>query len=517
MRRPAPSLPLSVIGLLIAAAVLRLVHLGRLPLYLDEAVTWAHATLPAWIDTVRAEPNHPPLWRLLTRSTIALLGDGEAALRLPAALLGIAAVGLTWALARRLVPGAPRGTALLATALAALGGFWIEYAQEARMYSALLVESLLLSLLFLRYLEGGRRRDAIAYAGVATLALFTHLFAIWPLLAHAVCAAGLALRGHPGATPRRVAGLAAAQAMAAGLALLWFLPALSHGAGVTVGGRFDALSRMVYSLWRIAVGPGLAALDRPRVDAGLAAFVRAEAPAIVGSGIVWGAALGLGAWRLVRIGTAGWFVASGLVVPLLGLLAIQSRLPLMHEKYLVFLAPLVVVVAALGARGAPGALRPLLTAGLLAVSALGTAAWLAPDAPLLDRAIVHGHPAGREQWREVQAWVAERAGPGTRVVLHPAYIETPFRYYDRGRHETTGAPEAPADPAALEHAVPGWTNAPRVLWIFSHDRDADRERFLAVIARATGTSADTLLARVRLFPRQWGIRVLETSPSRPGG
>ena len=53
--------------------------------------------------------------------------------------------------------GGDGSTAVWVTVLAVVNPFWIEYAQEARMYTALLVEALGLSLLYLRWLDRGGR------------------------------------------------------------------------------------------------------------------------------------------------------------------------------------------------------------------------------------------------------------------------------------------------------------------------------------------------------------------------
>lgn len=501
-------------ALVLLACALRLVHLGRFSLWLDEGTTWWNATRATWLATALVRPEHPPLWSLVTRMTIRFIGDSEAALRLPAAACSILAVGLTILLGRRLFRDGPRdGPVLLLAALAASNGFLIEYAQEARMYSCLLAESLGLSLLLLDWLDHRRARSLVAYGLLGALAMMTHYFAIWPMLGHAVFVLVLALRERSRAAVQRVALLGAVQAATLVAPVAWLVWTLQdpHPVGVAVGGRFDAFERLLYSLWRIGVGPALAAIDRPRVDAGLRAFAHEEFVVIAATAILWGVPLLLGAIRLRKHPETGTFLATGILVPALALLVAQFRLPLMHEKYLIYLAPLLLATAAFGAWGAPRRLRPVLIGGLLLVNLAGLAAYEFPDAKPVATAFVHGHPYGHEQWREFHEAVEARGDTGTAVVLAHGYLDRVWLYYDRGRHPIVRLPESwpsrPPRDRALVEAMKG-----RAWFVFAHDKDVDRRADLATIARAAGMRREDVEARVVLWPRGWGIRVLAWPP-----
>src|SRR5204862_436894 len=77
-----------MINVLSAAVVLRLLRIDDLSLWADEGVTWWNATHGTWGDAVFAESNHPPVWWLVTRAWVGHHPHGEAALRMPAAILG---------------------------------------------------------------------------------------------------------------------------------------------------------------------------------------------------------------------------------------------------------------------------------------------------------------------------------------------------------------------------------------------------------------------------------------------
>ena len=74
--------PRAVINVLLAAVTLRWIGLEAQSLWLDEGITWSWATAPTWRDTVLAEANHPPVWWIVTRLSVALLGASEEALRI---------------------------------------------------------------------------------------------------------------------------------------------------------------------------------------------------------------------------------------------------------------------------------------------------------------------------------------------------------------------------------------------------------------------------------------------------
>lgn len=128
---------------------LRLIGLGHGSLWHDEAFTGLVAPLP-WPRFWEALLGdvHPPLWYLIERVVVAVLGNTAPALRLPAALCSAAALILFWRLLFRLSKGAsrcaPTWTSIAALAILAVSPFQVYYAQEARMYGALTLAAVLI-------------------------------------------------------------------------------------------------------------------------------------------------------------------------------------------------------------------------------------------------------------------------------------------------------------------------------------------------------------------------------------
>ena len=105
--------PAAAGALALAVVLLHLAYLKVFPLLPEEAYYWNYAARPAlgYLD-------HPPMVAWLIAAAEALLGHGEAVVRLPALAAGVVMAGFVWALARRLVdPGAAALAAALSVTL----------------------------------------------------------------------------------------------------------------------------------------------------------------------------------------------------------------------------------------------------------------------------------------------------------------------------------------------------------------------------------------------------------------
>jgi 4-amino-4-deoxy-L-arabinose transferase-like glycosyltransferase len=168
--------------LILLALALRLAWLDGQSLWYDEGVTWwlAQMEMRALLQWTAADIQ-PPFYYLLMWASRHLYGESEWALRFPSVLFNILTIPLFYALARRLcVP------ALFAAGLLAISPVMVYYSQEARMYTLLIFEATVSSYLLLRVVAGDRRLFTLAYALTAALSLYTHYFAAFLLMAHAL-------------------------------------------------------------------------------------------------------------------------------------------------------------------------------------------------------------------------------------------------------------------------------------------------------------------------------------------
>jgi uncharacterized membrane protein len=168
--------PVALIALTAIAGVLRFATLTTQSYWFDEAQA-AHEmqlSLGALMHTIGAQETSPPLYFALAWVWAKLFGVGEAGLRSLSALLGTAAIPITYLCGRELVSWR---AGLVAAALATLSPFMIWYSQEAREYMLLAALSGASLLFFARCLRARTSRNLAWWALFSSLALLTHFFA----------------------------------------------------------------------------------------------------------------------------------------------------------------------------------------------------------------------------------------------------------------------------------------------------------------------------------------------------
>ena len=524
--RPPPRLLLNA---LLAGALLRFVDLSAYSLWLDEGATWLFATAPTWGDTLFAEANHPPAWYLFTRAWIQLFGDSAWSLRAPAAILGVLTIHLGWRLGLRLFvpsrqparggfagpPGDPvdaahadrRGVtqALWLAGLLSLSPYLCEYQQEARMYPLLLAESLGLCLLYLWWLDGGGRKVLVGYAALAALTFHTHYFAFLPIAANGAHALRLWYRGRGTAEAIDIRPFLLSNIVAGLLFVPWFLYLLSEYRGLARPEDFGPMGKMLHVLWRMGIGPGVAYVDRARQAGGLDAVMQEELPWIIATVLLWFPAIIAGAFLLVRRAGTKSFLAFSLLVPIGLLIAMYPFFPLIHERYLLFLAPIVfaIVSEVLVARRLWLQVPAILCVSTLFV--LGQLAYHGAPFRAVNKGVAadgtirygtseshglawlhHGHPYGREPWRQVHDMLEDIETEGDLVILHPHYMHYVWDHYDRPP-ERVPLPllhEGPEGTAELLR--PDAADAKRVFLVVAHE---DRDDPLSPVRAVQGALA----------------------------
>jgi mannosyltransferase len=175
-----------VVGLTALAAVLRFATLGVQSYHHDEIVTASRVLRGGFghaMDAVGFSESAPPLYYALAWLWTQVTGTGELGLRSLSALAGIATVPVAYLIGLEL---RGRRAGLMAAALAAVNPMLLWYSQEARAY-ALLVLLCAVSLLYcLHALRQGRRRDFMLWGLASGLALATHYFAVFAIVAEAI-------------------------------------------------------------------------------------------------------------------------------------------------------------------------------------------------------------------------------------------------------------------------------------------------------------------------------------------
>jgi hypothetical protein len=177
---PEPQSGLAVIcilGLMACALVLRLYKLD-IGLWYDEVLTYVgYARMPfGEILTTYKNENQHFVFTILAHACFVLFGEGAWALRLPAALFGVASIGALYLFARQV--GSTR-QALFAAALFTFSYHHIWFSQNARGYSGLLFWVLLSSYFLMRGLREGRPTLWMGFAVTVALGIYTHITMIF--------------------------------------------------------------------------------------------------------------------------------------------------------------------------------------------------------------------------------------------------------------------------------------------------------------------------------------------------
>ena len=190
---------LAVALITLLAAALRIYRLDS-DLWIDEIGSFQYATSVSVAELFRtfSSPNQHLMNSLLERLSVAVLGEHDWTVRLPAALFGIATVPAMYWLARPIM----RGWQSLAVALlTAVSYHHIWFSQNARGYSGYLLFSVLSTGALYRLAVTGHRRWVAAYAVSAVLALSSLIIAAFVIVAHVMLIPFFMLYRHREAQP----------------------------------------------------------------------------------------------------------------------------------------------------------------------------------------------------------------------------------------------------------------------------------------------------------------------------
>ncbi|MGI8697967.1 MAG: glycosyltransferase family 39 protein [Mycobacteriales bacterium] len=184
-------------------------------LWLDEAQSVVVARLPLHeLPAALRQDGAPPLYYLLLHGWTSAFGTSDVAVRSLSGVLSVFSLPLIWSMGRRL---GGRRVGAVSLLLLASSPFAVRYATETRMYSLVI----LLTLLGFHALAWNDRRPGwpptLATGLVTAALLYTHYWAIWLVT---VVGGGLLWRSLRG--PARTSGRWALAGLAAGA--LAFLP-----------------------------------------------------------------------------------------------------------------------------------------------------------------------------------------------------------------------------------------------------------------------------------------------------
>jgi 4-amino-4-deoxy-L-arabinose transferase-like glycosyltransferase len=168
-------------ALLLIAFALRAFHLGAQDIWWDEARNIFTASRA--LDAIASAPEldiHPPLYFYLLHLWIGLAGTGEFAVRFFSLWFGVATVPLAFLIGTSLKD---HHVGVWAAFLTALAPFFVDEAQQTRMYTLVVFLSALSIYWLLLALSSPQRRFWIGYILAATASFYTHYSFVFVLAA----------------------------------------------------------------------------------------------------------------------------------------------------------------------------------------------------------------------------------------------------------------------------------------------------------------------------------------------
>ena len=165
---------------------LRVYALGSESIWQDEgfSVSVAHMNLSELIATTAADV-HPPLYYLLLHYWISIFGDSEFSCRFLSALFGFFSIVMIYKVGSLLFH---RDTGLLGALVLALSEFHIHYSQVARMYSLMVLLTLLSFYYFIRLRREKGVRSTAGYMVWTILLMYTHIYGLFIVMAQNIYA-----------------------------------------------------------------------------------------------------------------------------------------------------------------------------------------------------------------------------------------------------------------------------------------------------------------------------------------
>lgn len=389
-------------ALLLPLAVLWLKSLGAASLWLDEAWEanyYAGFTAAPWY-------NRPTLYMAASRAMAHVFGPSEVALRLIPALAGLAAVAVTYRLARR---GLPRVFALAAAGLFAFSGPFVRESHQLKNYAFDALATALLVLLYARWRDTRDRRRLVVYALAAMLSFgfsFSAIFVVAAIAAFELVAEGFSWR--------RLSGWAVAHAaIAAVFAIDFVVFHLDGGRDPLLVAYFAGNYAPLRAPWQLPVWlarwTAAIVVKQTGASSTVAALLLAAA----------------GFWRAARGHAVLPVTVLGLALAANAMVSGFERYPYGVDRLSIYAAPLLAVVIAQAlALVAPAGAR--MGWGRLAVVAALVAAVFLPGARLEAGRLLRGWH--REEIRGFVARVAAEAAPDETIYVGEDALSA-FQFY----------------------------------------------------------------------------------------
>jgi mannosyltransferase len=404
-------LDLSVLALLDGlTAFLRFHALAAKSFWFDEGVSVAIARLD-WYNFARI------LWRREANMSLYYFllhywlhfGGSEFFVRSLSVLFAIASVPAIYLLGRRLLDSR---VGLIAAALLAVNAYHVQYSQEARAYSLMVLLCLLSSLYFLKCVDEPSRGNRTAYILCSVLAIYSQFFSGLLVIAQWISLS--ILDREPTAPPTR----AGTRSDFRWIALL-VSPLVAFVATTGTGPLRWVQRPGLHDLWIFALhltgngGPWLLFAYAAACFTALLPVFRAH--------------------RARRVLCESWryrFLLLWLLFPIVLTLGLSLAKPLFVARYFIFCLPALLLLVACGVtRLRPAWLMVPAVLFLLAFSLPGTIG-----------SYKHDLDIQRDDWRAATHFLLDHAEPSDALLFHVPMGRMPYEFYDSVLKPASAAP-----------------------------------------------------------------------------
>jgi 4-amino-4-deoxy-L-arabinose transferase-like glycosyltransferase len=497
----------SILALTAAGFLLRCYGLGTQALWMDEVASLGNAAAfgSGGLAALAAADHVAPLHSILLWLVTLVGGSGETVVRVPSAIFGAAVIPVFAWVVFDMFRDARLTVA--ASLLMCCSPYAIWYSQEARMYSLLLLLSVVfVGLSWWASKQPARAMHWIALAGITALGLYTHHF-----MALIVCAFGVYLLGRFGLRSTQFWYWATSQALSLSLFLYWIY-LTSNKLGAAAGVPKPAFVLWIpYTLFSFTFGRTLGPSVAEIHEAGIGSLLSLQS-VWVGLAVICAAYLiyrGIGEILRSERQQAGLWCIVWIVVPIfLAILATQVTNISYNPRYIIVsLSPLIIVLAA-------GVLSVLRSGGPAVSSVIGLAAFI-----MVALGNLYWNPAyAREDVRPLARMLATEFQPSDIMVMDNSRIwpvllhygaPTPTRILQIGSGRTPVSDSLHTADAEIQHLI---TDPGARIWLVQYRSwETDRQRVLQAILDKFGPATD-----VKSWPGV-SLRIyrLSASPDRP--
>jgi len=470
--------------LLLVALYLRVSHLGTENLWLDEAISVGIAKNSlGQVLSLSLDDFNPPLYRLLLHCWMWFFGDSELSVRTPSVIFGVSSVAVLYKLGAMLFN---KWTGLMSALFLTLSAYQINYSQEARAYSMMVLLTLISFYFFIRLFAGKDYKVLIGYVLSTTALLYSHYYGLFFVVAQALFVLGVySLKRYRRKTP-----LFRTWALAGGAVAALYIPGF------------------LYLAYYLAHPQRYTWIPKPDLGATYSSFVKyTGAPGVASSPNLFSLLIFFAGISIIMLATSRteraklYLVSLWLVVPtLLPFVLSQISTPIYFYRYAIAALPALYLLSAEGmwimangvaegvqrissslTRAPTGNSVPLAALAFTGCSFVVVTCFL--SLPVLQDYFA---TTKKEPWREVASYIGTHAQPSDLLVS----TKTAFYAYDyyAGREDLPKGGQTRAEHEEEINTAAGGSD--RAWLMLAHLSANEQTRFRAALTKAKFREVD---------------------------